>query len=191
MMLSQLKCPQCNIYFKDSLFVKQRKKSIQLDKIYYYNFIQTFCSNCKQQVCIFLCQTPILWLKQQQYSYSKFVKNVRPSALKNKRFLYLYYPNTNQDIINFFSKKINFDKIDALITTQSFANKINFNKQICIFPQYLFQPIKNSYLPNYFVQRIIIRHLQKFEDPYVYSTYYTFSNIFTLLAKQKEWKIIN
>lgn len=191
MILSQLTCPSCNLVFKDTLFTKDSKNSIQLDKTYYYDFVQLFCPNCKQQICIFCYDKPILWNKKDQYAYSNFITTKNSLKFLNKKFLYLYYPIRNQKIVYEFLSYINFDKFDCVITTQQFSEKlVNFQKQLCVIPNYLFAHLQNTFLPNYFVQKIIIRQSQKFDKPILYSTYCTFFNCFQLLYKQKNWNVL-
>lgn len=191
MILSQLICPVCKIPFNDRMFVKQLKNTIQLDQIYHYNYLQLFCPHCKQQICVFDYNKPILWRKSDQYSYGQFLKISKNTKMLNKKFLYLYYPCTQQFIIDGLCKYIDFDKFDAIITTQDFENRLkNIDKQLCIIPNYLFSHLKNNLMPNYFIQRIIIRQSQKFDQPILCSSYFTFFNCFHIIYKQKNWNLI-
>lgn len=188
MNLIQLICPSCNLNFNTKTIFSQSQIKISLDKQYVCDYIQLFCFNCKQQICVFNYDTPILWKKNDQYSYSKFLKIKKNTSFSNKKFLYLYYPCRQKFLIDGICKQIDFNKFDAIITTQDFANNlVNVDKQLCVIPNYLFSHLHNNLLPNYFVQKIIIRQTQKFDKPILYSTYYTFFNCFQLMYKSKKW----
>lgn len=188
MIISQLSCPSCGINFSDNIFYRQEKKTIQLDKIYYYDYFQLLCTKCKQQICILDCDKTTLWKKKDQYTYYNFVKNKKNTKFLNKKFLYLYHPCNCDVVIDGLCKYIDFNKFDAIITTERFSKKIkNIDKQLCVIPQYLYQHLDGTLIPNFFVQKIIIRNSQKFEKPILYSTYNTFFNHFQLLYKQKNW----
>lgn len=191
MIISQLICPSCKLNFNDRIYFIQDKKSIQLDKTYYYDYIELFCPNCKQQICIFCNEEPILWRKKDQYSYTNFLKKKKNTNFSNNKFLYLYYPCRQKFIIDGLCKHIDINSFDSIITTQDFYyNLKDVDSQLCIIPNYLFQHLNKTLLPNYFIQKIIIRQTQKFENPILYSTYYTFFNCFQLIYKQKNWNIL-
>lgn len=190
MILRDLFCPNCNSFFVDRLDLNQRiqKCSFGKNNKFGFDLINIPCHNCKKEIVILMTSTPILWLKDQQYSYDKFVINKNRQVINYKTYLYFYYPTTDKNTIINLKRTINFEKIDALIIPECFKPYFDdWEKQLCLLPDYLFQPIKNTDYPNYFAQAIIQKEIQKYDNSIVYSMYYNYLDFFILLYKQKEF----
>ena len=192
MNFSQLTCPNCNICFKDNIQYYNTSNNIVLDKIYYYDVYSFICEKCKKQIRAFICNDikPILWCVQQQYYYNDFVINKNNRIISNKKYLYFYFPNNKEQIVNKIIKLIDFSNIDVVVTNQQLSQYIFFEKQLCILPDSIFAPNQNNILPNMFAEKIIQRQLQKFQNSTVFSTYYNFSNNFNLIYKINDWNKI-
>lgn len=187
--VEQLRCPNCNIIFGHNTEYNREQHSIILDKTYYYDVLNLLCYKCKKQICAYICndEIPVLWKKQEEYYYNDFVKNKDVKITQNKNYLYFYFPIEDKTILDNILNSINLEKIDAIITKESFKELFNWNKEICILPDAIYQPNKNTLFPNYFAQKIIERQSEKFDHSNIFSTYYTFIDKFSLIYQVKNW----
>lgn len=186
MNISQYKCPNCSACFNNfSLFTQQQIK-INLDKQYVFYLTTSRCENCKKDVRLFTNQITISWIKDYQFIYDKYVINKTKN--KNKKYFYFYHPTKNKFIIQTMYNQLKNNDITTIITTQQFAQVIDFKKQMCVLPNKIFSFNKNTIFPNLLAQIIIINQSKKYQNSKLYSLYNTFFNNFCCLYKVKDWK---
>lgn len=183
-------CPICNKHFVTYNLSKILQKKIFIDIQYSYYLFNVLCNNCKKSINGINFDIPILWEQNYQYRYDKYVVNKNIRVTNNKKFLYLYFPKIQENILINILTKIKYEKFDAILLPKYFYQLIKDkleNKQLCIITDDICF-IQSNLLPNYLLQMILLNQSAKYLNSQLYSIYTTFSNKFNKLFYIKDYQ---